>query len=108
MKTFLILINIICLVTILFWALYKAHTSERLINRFSFILIALATTIITIVAHIDPWESSLFYQNYDWQRLLFISSVAFRCLVEFYCDYGSIKWKDAFTNGKKSFLHLSR
>jgi hypothetical protein len=107
MKTTLILINILSLVTILFWALYKAHISERLINRFSYILIAVATTIIVIIAHLDSNENKLFYENYDWQRLIFVGSIAFRCFVDFYCEYGSTKWKEAFVNSKNRILHLT-
>jgi putative ribosome biogenesis GTPase RsgA len=108
MKISLILLNILSLLIILVWALFKAHISDRFINRFSFIFIAGATTVIIIMSHFDQAENQQFYANYDWERLFFVLAIAARAITEFYCEYGSIKWKDAFTNGKNKLLHITR
>lgn len=107
MNIYLIILNLIFMLIVGFWAFYKAHTSERLINRASFIFIGVSTSLL-IIAHIVPEDSDLFYQNYGWQRLTFCAAIAGRALVEFYCEYGSHKWKEAFTNSKERFLHLTR
>jgi len=101
-----VILNVICLLTICFWAFYKAHISDRFINRFSFVFIGLTCTII-IISHVVPNNSQIFYQNYIWQRLLFNSSLASRSLVDFYCEYGSPKWVEAFRNSRKKLLRLT-
>lgn len=106
MKLYLVAFNLLCLLTIFFWAFYKAHTSEKFINRLSYAGMGFATVII-FLSHLVPWDSNALYQNYVWQRLVFNSLWAFRCLVEFNCEYGSIKWKEAFTNSKQKFLHFT-
>ncbi len=107
MTTFFVGLNVAFLMIICFWAFYKTHVSERFINRFSFVFIGLACTIV-IIAHVVPSDSALFYQNYVWQRLLFNFSMATRCVVDFYCAYGSPKWIEAFTNSKKKLLYLTK
>ncbi len=107
MTDFGVILNVICLLTVCFWAFYKAHISKRFINRFSFVFIGLACTII-IISHVVSSNSTLFYQNYIWQRLLFNASLASRCLVDFYCEYGSFRWKGAFRNSKQKILRLTK
>ncbi len=107
MNTFYVYLNIFFLLIVLLWSLYKAHSSEKFLNRLSFIGIGLGTTIV-IVAHVVPEYSGLFYHSYAWQRLVFNACLAFRGVVEVYCEYGSIKWKEAFTNSKAKLMHITR
>jgi len=107
MNNLLVALNITSLLVILLWAFYHVHVSDRFINRISFIFISLMTTIV-IIAHIVPNDSPVFYQNYIWQRLVFNLSLAFRCCVDIYCLYGSVKWKEAFRNSRHRILHLTK
>ncbi len=107
MSFFLAGLNVFFLSAFLFWALYKAHISDRHINRFSFVFVAMACTLV-IIAHVVPSDSATYYQQYIWQRLLFSGALATRCFVEFYCEYGTPKWVEAFTNSKKRFLHITK
>lgn len=107
MKSLLVALNITALLVILLWAFYNIHVSDWLINRISFIFIALTTTIV-IIAHLVPNDSPIFYQNYIWQRLLFNLSVAFRCCVDVYCQYGSVEWKEAFRNSRNRLFRLAQ
>lgn len=107
MNEFLVFTNLFFLVVILVWCFYKGHISDKFLNRLSFVLLGLGTTII-ILSHIVPAESNVFYHTYVWQRLLFNSCFAFRCFVEFYCEYGSAKWIEAFTNTKNKLIHYTK
>lgn len=107
MNTFFVFLNIFFLFIILLWAFYKAHISEKFLNRLSFIGIGLGTTIL-IVAHVFPEYSGLFHHTYAWQRLVFNAAFAFRSVAEIYCEYGSIKWKEAFINSKAKLMHITR
>ena len=104
---FLVYLNICFLAVILCWSLYKVHISDKLINRLSYVAVGFGATII-IISHLVPSYSTFFYQTYVWQRLVFNSCLAFRCLTEFYCEYGSEKFKEAFVNSKNKFIHLTR
>ena len=107
MNTFLVTLNLIFLLIIFLWAFYKAHISDKLLNRATFALVGVATSIV-ILSHVVPSESNLFYQSYVWQRLVFNACLGCRALADFYCQYGSVKWREAFTNSKERFLHLTQ
>lgn len=107
MNTFFLFINLIFLIIIFLWAFYKAHISDKFINRATFALVGLSTALI-FLADVVPDDSSVFYLSVVWQRLLFNACLGLRALAEFYCAYGSAKWKEAFTNSKDRFLHLTR
>lgn len=104
---FLIYFNVLFLLIIFFWAFYKAHIADKFINRISFIFVGLGATLV-IIAHVLPEYSRLYYQNFVWQRLFFNICLAMRCLVDIYCEYGTIRWKDAFTSAKNSLIHFTK
>ncbi len=107
MTEFFLILNVNFLLVIFCWSCYKIHVSESWIKRVCYILIGLTTSIV-IVAHVVPDYYTIYYQNYAWQRLLFNGAIAFRCVVECYCEYGSARWIEAFRNSKKRFLHLTK
>ncbi len=107
MHTFFYILNLFFLSIIFLGAFYKAHISERFINRATFALVGVSTSII-FIAHVVPNDLGLFYLTVAWQGLVFNACLGLRALAEFYCEYGSVKWKEAFTNNKERFLHLTR
>lgn len=111
MITLLVALNIFFVVVIFFWASYNAHISERRVNRFSFGGIAFAA-IIVLLTYMIPntayiYNHDYFYETFVWQRILFNAAFALKCVADFYCHYGTEKWKDAFTNSKKKLLHVT-
>lgn len=110
MMHLLLILNVIFILIIFLWAFFCVHTSEKLVNRLAYIGIGLAATVV-LITYIVPNNSFLYYPNYYstfvWQRLLFNGAFAFKAVTDFYCAYGTAKWKEAFTNSKQSFLHLT-
>ena len=107
LQRYFVYFNVFFLLVIFFWAFYKAHISDKFLNRFSYIAVGLATTLV-IIAHVVPEYSRLYYQNFVWQRLFFNICFAIRCVVDISCEYGTEKWREAFTSAKNSFLHLTK
>lgn len=111
MTKFLIILNLTFIVIVFLWAIYSAHISERAINRVAYIGISLAASI-GIISYIVPnnsyvYEQVYIYENYVWQRIIFNAALAFKGCADFYCQYGTAKWREAFTNSKKKFLHIT-
>lgn len=111
MIKFLILLNVFFILIIFLWAFYNAHVSERLISRIAYAGIGLAATVV-ILTYVIPNNTYLynqvyFYETYVWQRILFNAVIAFKCCADFYCQYGTAKWREAFINSKKKFLHFT-
>lgn len=111
MIKFLIIVNVIFTLIIFLWALYNVQVSERLLNRIAYAGIGLASSVV-IITYVVPNNSYLynqvyFYETYVWQRIFFNAMLAFKCCADFYCHYGTEKWREAFTNSKKKFLHIT-
>lgn len=111
MTKFFLVLNVIFILIVFLWAFYSVHVSERLINRIAYIGIGLASTVV-LITYVVPNDSTLYFTNYSnafvWQRLLFNAALAFKCIADFYCQYGTEKWKEAFVNSKDKFLHLTK
>ena len=105
MDVFYSWLNVGFLLVVLFWTLYQAHVSEKAVNRLTFLLVSLATTI-QILSRVVP-NDSIFYFSFTWQGTLFNFALAAKCAANLHCEYGSVKWQTAFLNQKGKIAPFS-
>lgn len=93
------IINLLCFAVCFLWAFYHAHVSDSTLKRFAYSILV-ASSMLVMISIILP--SGTFFSNryVSGQRLLFNFSFALYCLIDFYCEWNTERFKLAFTNSK--------
>lgn len=95
------LLNLIFVAILSFWAFYRAHITKRAGSRLGYSMIVFAGAIVILSTFVRDDSNFLKHQTVSWQSLFLHFTLAIFCLINLWQYHLSGEFKQAFIKKSK-------